>query len=785
VNGGSAGHFNIGFFEDFPYFPFITTQSRPYIKKCAAAFFIRLRFSYPGILNSVAQILDSFLIFTMVKGLATPYKREHGLKYGLEVAERHPDTSAVVSARCLFCVKVGRASSDSSTRKRARTENVQYFKVPFRADNMKKHAELQHLEAFEEYSRLGDSEKKAFFDDKVARNNTLHAHFDGENALRFLIKQGIVDVIIGDMLFDPDDVDTAPTRARALEIFKLIVDPDRIDGGDGVDGEDVQPVLYEVKIASSRCFDLVLGFVSCGSSFRMSSRLADVTKSVSNMGCFAGCTEGKCAMYTRVICAVNLQKISEILSKCWAFAIALDVGSKQGTSYLDFRVRFYYDGLIHNFHVLAIPLYDRKTAAIIKNCICTAMDVICADWRARLIAVSTDGERTMTGRISGVATLFQQEATHWITRIWCALHQFDLVAQKEYQLLHEDKFFGILIALVSYLRRQFNLISEMKATCPKFMSTRWLSMKKLTSFLEKYRVRICEYLVEKNPTCKPKTKWWILMLALDRVATELADVVSRLQGHTCLLGQQTAELEALMVTLKGLCPVAGPHDEVAIAAIDQSETIVRGSHSASTKDARAYLQDLGSFVLEALQTLDFEEVDNMERSIAGLFAGLIDGISRIFADRNENNEADNNAESLPVLPHLLVKIRTSEVSRLVLRCKPRLIATGWTNVCIEQIERDHRDLLRAFKCEPQFASAINRCSSAQTCFEKGWAPANGRFEELRAFCGGLATVFPNTAPVESDFSLIGWEKNDYRQGLTDFSLEGILQAKQYKRLLTL
>ncbi len=104
---------------------------------------------------------------------------------------------------------------------------------------------------------------------------------------------------------------------------------------------------------------------------------------------------------------------------------------------------------------------------------------------------------------------------------------------------------------------------------------------------------------------------------------------------------------------------------------------------------------------------------------------------------------------------------------------------------IELIEQDHRDLLRAYRSEPHFASCINGCSSERTSFEQGWAATNGRFEGLREFCGGLATVFPNTSPVEADFSVIGWEKNVYRQSLTDFSLEGILQAKQYKRLCSL
>jgi hypothetical protein len=49
----------------------------------------------------------------------------------------------------------------------------------------------------------------------------------------------------------------------------------------------------------------------------------------------------------------------------------------------------------------------------------------------------------------------------------------------------------------------------------------------------------------------------------------------------------------------------------------------------------------------------------------------------------------------------------------------------------------------------------------------------------------LATVFPNTYTVESDFCIIGWERNEYWQSLTDFSLEGTVHAKQLDAVLAL
>src|SRR5947207_9196693 len=56
---------------------------------------------------------------------------------------------------------------------------------------------------------------------------------------------------------------------------------------------------------------------------------------------------------------------------------------------------------------------------------------------------------------------------------------------------------------------------------------------------------------------------------------------------------------------------------------------------------------------------------------------------------------------------------------------------------------------------------------------------------LRDFFGGIATVFANTASVESDFSILGWERDEYRLSLTDLSLEGIMQSKQHELLKSL
>ena len=58
----------------------------------------------------------------------------------------------------------------------------------------------------------------------------------------------------------------------------------------------------------------------------------------------------------------------------------------------------------------------------------------------------------------------------------------------------------------------------------------------------------------------------------------------------------------------------------------------------------------------------------------------------------------------------------------------------------------------------------------------------GQYASLQDFSGGIVTIFTNTATVESDFSILGWEKDEYHMSLTNLSLEGIMQCKQFKLL---
>lgn len=108
----------------------------------------------------------------------------------------------------------------------------------------------------------------------------------------------------------------------------------------------------------------------------------------------------------------------------------------------------------------------------------------------------------------------------------------------------------------------------------------------------------------------------------------------------------------------------------------------------------------------------------------------------------------------------------------------------WDEETIDGIEREHRELVLAYRNEPALKSAIDAYAIQVDIksFETAWTVMKGRFEILRDFCGGIAALFPNTASVESDFSVLGWEKNEYKSMMTDLAVEGVLHCKQYNEI---
>ncbi|KAH9255905.1 hypothetical protein BASA81_006083 [Batrachochytrium salamandrivorans] len=209
------------------------------------------------------------------------FQETHCNEYGLKITSRDAASSKVTSVVCLFCTVFGRDSNVGAKRKR--TQKLKYWSTgSFRMDNYLSHMRSQHASKWSEYQLLNSiDDRLAFFESiKVPFVNTLHAHFGNEEAgLRFWINKPIVETIIGEMFFHPDDVEGV-THTRALSIFQ-IADED----------ETNEREVYFAEIKTKKRFQLAIKLVALGDSFRSVSRQLQVIRDESGIAAYGGASD--------------------------------------------------------------------------------------------------------------------------------------------------------------------------------------------------------------------------------------------------------------------------------------------------------------------------------------------------------------------------------------------------------------------------------------------------------------------------------------------------------------
>ena len=115
---------------------------------------------------------------------------------------------------------------------------------------------------------------------------------------------------------------------------------------------------------------------------------------------------------------------------------------------------------------------------------------------------------------------------------------------------------------------------------------------------------------------------------------------------------------------------------------------------------------------------------------------------------------------------LLFVIRRHKFSAVILRFKFRLLRNGIDEQSLQRIEADFDEQLSAYKRELSLKNDIDT-NDAILSFKRRWSMLEGRLPTLCQFCGGIASIFPNTARVEADISTIKREKNLLRLALSD------------------
>ncbi|CAI5717463.1 unnamed protein product [Hyaloperonospora brassicae] len=146
-------------------------------------------------------------------------------------------------------------------------------------------------------------------------------------------------------------------------------------------------------------------------------------------------------------------------------------------------------------------------------------------------------------------------------------------------------------------------------------------------------------------------------------------------------------------------------------------------------------------------------MENLARNLSKGLLNLIAGLDEVVAERNSLNGVSSDVLP-PVLPHELVTLNGRDFTAIV-RAQRERLAARWVPISAEAtmdyIETEFRDLKNAYRNETPLRNALDG-------------------------------TFPGTSSVESDFSILKWEIDIHRMSLTDFSLEGVMHARQFKLL---
>jgi len=227
----------------------------------------------------------------------TPFQTKHAIQYGLSITARDPMSSEVVVVRCQFCICFGRKGSSKKS-----LTTWTFEGPPFRTDNYMQHLCLNHKTRWEEYQGLAHQEKSKYFDVAIKHAKTICHYIEPQSeAITLTVSNNIVDVVIGNMLWYPTDME-GQTRENALSLFKR-----------------KENSSYLVEITKSKQFLLATRYVRCGMSFAMVADVIHDVKEVCDIPKLGACSDYLVTSYAKVACALSIEHISQVLCSKWAF----------------------------------------------------------------------------------------------------------------------------------------------------------------------------------------------------------------------------------------------------------------------------------------------------------------------------------------------------------------------------------------------------------------------------------------------------------------------------------
>lgn len=732
----------------------------------------------------------------------TPFQPGHGLFYGLRPVNRDPETNAVISVACRFCEKFGREERVGA--KRRATQRIKHFRQPFRTENYHQHHLGQHRIRWTEYKHLSPERKVAYLaspaspatdafshmenvisnpsapasqkrtqnvsiiEQDISPVSAFERHFD-EWPIKFIIDRPIVDVIIGEILLDPAEI----SKERAIASFTTT---------------NASTADYIVSIKNIELFDLTVQHVRLGATPKTATAfIAEIVKSSSPANGTAHhleeCSEAKVSAYIRCVIAFNLQALTDLLRSTWAFSLCLERAQYSSNWYTDVSVRFCVIDDIHKYHLISYPNSDQCNMDSIYKSLSRVLEVLCSNWRDKLIGLSIDGSELAHSALVGIVDRIRVDSTTNLIRTWSGAYQLDRIMKSVYRSALDESFYDTLSTFIAYLRKQDTLISELQSICPKVASsTNWLSVENALRWIKAYRLRILQHLDDKKPGCSPGMSWWVMAMAVYEMTHTVSKTYNRIRGSTIFIAQQNVHLSELLQSLNRLSGCKGPVTEEELSLVNEWDRITRNKYVAQKSVIRNFLSGLGSFVHISMSELPEATLNGVVQAVGTMFLSAIVDLSSVIEGRGEFSVGAFGLP--PVLPHELIKLTRASFNGDV-RNQAHRLSTTFTPAEIEQIEEEFGGFLEGYHRE-ETLQAVLRAVDPCKDFARAWGCLRGRFRRLFMYCGGLGSAYPGESSISTQFPVHPARAESIRiTGLPDFSLEGSLHCAQYNRLRSL
>jgi hypothetical protein len=311
----------------------------------------------------------------------------------------------------------------------------------------------------------------------------------------------------------------------------------------------------------------------------------------------------------------------------------------------------------------------------------------------------------------------------------------------------------------------------------------------MLQWIIQHRRRLRQHVLDKRPVQAPIDNWWILAASLLPVSETLATTFTILQARNMVVSQHRHEIEALVGKV---CSGIGARSSLdgSLEGVDPDTIVSNGDWRIARDSICDHMHDQGSWVRDMFEGLDDPAKSKVVHEI-GMFALTIIVEGSVVQAERGGNENPLDTEAPPVMPADVCKLPTLTFVKYVLDRFRGHIKKHWSEENIDTNENDHKELVHAAKNDDAIKKILEG-HDEKVFFNDAWdaitsrkADGTIRFAKLRQFCGGLATAFPNTCAVESDFSVVKYEQDNRRTDLESLSLAGIMHSKQYDLLCKL